>query len=41
MARAYGSNALLLLGREVAYGQQATGDYFIVIPNNFVMLRAG
>ena len=27
MARAYGSNALLLLKREAAYGQQATGNY--------------
>jgi len=28
MARAYGSNASLLLKRESAYGQQATGNYY-------------
>ena len=33
MARAYGSNATLLLKREIAYGQAASGDY-IRIPFN-------
>ena len=28
MARAYGSNASLLLKRESAYGQQASGNYY-------------
>ncbi len=30
MARAYGSNASLLLKRESAYGQQASGNYYAV-----------
>lgn len=28
MARAYGSNAALLLKRETTYGQRATGNYW-------------
>ncbi len=39
MARAYGSSATLLLKRETAYGQAASGDY-VRIPFNRCMLGA-
>ncbi len=35
MARAYGSSAHLLMKRETAYGQAATGDYRIAAARGY------